>query len=280
MPGPIAPAALAYDTGGTPVSAAYGDVYHAAEGGPGQARHVFLAGNGLPDRWSGRERFVILENGFGTGLNFLATWAAWRTDPARPASLHYLAVEKHPFRADDLARLHAQWPEFADLAARLRETWPVLTPGFHRLEFDDAAGGRVVLTLMLGEAEACLKQLRARADAFYLDGFDPKKNPAMWSASLFRHLARLAAPDATLATWCVARGVRDALAAAGFGTEKRPGFARKREMLTGKRDCRPGEGRDPDPSLDSGFRRNDALGNYSTNKSFTRISVPPVVWTW
>jgi len=231
---PIQPARLDFDAGGTPVSAAYGDVYHAAEGGPGQARHVFLAGNGLPDRWSGRDRFVILENGFGTGLNFLATWAAWLTDPRRPGTLHYLAVEKHPFHVEDLARLHAQWPEFADLAPRLRAQWPVLTPGFHRLEFAGDAGGRVVLTLMLGEAEPCLRQLRAQVDAFYLDGFDPRKNPAMWSASLFQRLARLAAPNATLATWCVARSVRDALAEAGFGTEKRPGFARKRDMLTGR----------------------------------------------
>lgn len=234
MPGPLQPADLAFDPGGTPVSPAYGDIYHAAQGGPGQAHHVFLAGNGLPGRWAGRQGFVILENGFGTGLNFLATWAAWQAEPRRPDTLHYLAVEKHPFRAENLARLHAQWPEFAVLATRLRARWPVLTPGFHRLEFADDAGGRVVLTLLLGEAEDCLAQLRARVDAFYLDGFDPKKNPAMWSATLFRRLARLAAPNATLATWCVARAVRDALEAAGFATEKRPGYAGKRDMLAGR----------------------------------------------
>lgn len=229
----IHPAHLAFDEGGTPVSADYGDVYHAAEGGPGQARHVFLGGNGLPRRWAGRERFVILENGFGTGLNFLATWAAWQADPDRPMCLHYLAVEKHPFRAEDLARLHAAWPEFDALASQLRGRWPVLTPGFHRLEFSHC-GSRVVLTLMLGDTETCLKRLRARVDAFYLDGFDPRKNPDMWSADVFHALARLAATGATLATWCVARGVRDGLAAAGFHTEKQPGFARKRDMLVGR----------------------------------------------
>ena len=67
----------------TPYSAAYGDVYHSAGGGPAQARHVFLAGNGLPERWAHRERFVILETGFGMGLNFLITWRAWKDDPAR-----------------------------------------------------------------------------------------------------------------------------------------------------------------------------------------------------
>jgi tRNA 5-methylaminomethyl-2-thiouridine biosynthesis bifunctional protein len=232
MPDPVLPPArLAFGPGGVPRSEPYDDIYHAADGGPGQACHVFLAGNGLPERWAGRERFVILENGFGTGLNFLATWAAWRADPGRPRRLHYLAVEKHPLDRDDLARVHAAWPEFQFIADALRQAWPVLTPGFHRLEF--AAGG-VTLTLMLGEAAECLKRLRASVDAFYLDGFDPKKNPDMWSPALFRRCAQLAAPDASLATWCVAAAVRNALAEAGFETAKRPGFARKKDMLAGR----------------------------------------------
>lgn len=232
MPVPVLqPARLSLAADGTAVSDVFGDIYHSADGGPGQANHVFLGGNDLPRRWWGRESFVILENGFGTGLNFLATWAAWRADPARPRRLHYLAVEKHPFGVRDLARLHQRWPEFSFLAEALRNAWPVLTPGFHRLEF---AAGRVVLTLLLGEAADCLRKLRATVDAFYLDGFDPRKNPDMWSPALFRRCAQLAAPGATLATWCVAGAVRGALNEAGFATEKRPGFASKREMLVGR----------------------------------------------
>ena len=224
------PARLAFAEDGPAVSEAFGDVYHSTDGGPGQARHVFLAGNGLPQRWRDRERFVILETGFGTGLNFLATWAAWQDDPQHCGRLHYLAVEKHPFRADDLARIQESWPQFQALSLALRQAWPLLTPGFHRLEF---AGGRVVLTLLLGEADAMLRRCGATVDAFYLDGFGPKQNPAMWSHELLRRLARLAAPGATLATWCVAGAVREAAALAGFATEKRPGFGRKRQMLVG-----------------------------------------------
>src|SRR6266513_2057488 len=80
---PLIPARLEFAADGTPWSDEFGDVYHSAAGGPAQARHVFLAGNRLPERWAGRERFVILETGFGFGLNFLATWQAWRRDPAR-----------------------------------------------------------------------------------------------------------------------------------------------------------------------------------------------------
>ena len=96
---PLVPARLAFSADGTPYSATYGVVYHSAEGGLAQARHVFLAGNGLPARWAGRGRFVILETGFGFGLNFLAPWAAWRADPQHCGRLHYVAAEKHPFVA-------------------------------------------------------------------------------------------------------------------------------------------------------------------------------------
>ncbi|HKI63830.1 MAG TPA: bifunctional tRNA (5-methylaminomethyl-2-thiouridine)(34)-methyltransferase MnmD/FAD-dependent 5-carboxymethylaminomethyl-2-thiouridine(34) oxidoreductase MnmC [Burkholderiales bacterium] len=231
MPAPLVPATLAFAPDGTPYSEQYGDVYHSAAGGPAQARHVFLAGNGLPGRWRGRRGFSVLETGFGFGLNFLATWAAWREDVARCERLHFVSLEKHPFVAADLERLHARYPEFAECAAALRAAWPPLVPGVHRLELER---GRVVLTLAFADAADALRELRLAADAIYLDGFAPAKNPAMWSAAALKALARLAAPGATAATWSAAAPVREALAAAGFAAEKRPGYAAKREMLAAR----------------------------------------------
>ncbi|MEP6943105.1 MAG: bifunctional tRNA (5-methylaminomethyl-2-thiouridine)(34)-methyltransferase MnmD/FAD-dependent 5-carboxymethylaminomethyl-2-thiouridine(34) oxidoreductase MnmC [Betaproteobacteria bacterium] len=223
-------AGLAFDASGTPFSPTYGDVYHSAASGPGQARHVFLAGNDLPRRWMGAHGFCIVECGFGLGLNFLATWSAWRDDPKRCASLHYVSIERHPFRREDLATLHARYPEFAGLSASLRAAWPTLVPGAHRLHLEHG----VTLTLMFADAARALADVRARADAFYLDGFAPEKNPDMWSQRVAKSMARLAKPGATLSTWSVARNVRDALSSAGFELERRPGFAAKRDMLAGR----------------------------------------------
>jgi tRNA 5-methylaminomethyl-2-thiouridine biosynthesis bifunctional protein len=231
---PIVPAELAFDGNGNPFSPAFGDIYHSASGGLAQARHVFLAGNDLlgeESRWRGRTSFAILETGFGLGLNFLATWQAWRDEPRRPARLHYFAVERHPFRRADLARLHENFPELAPLAARLHNAWPSLIPGFHRLHFED---GAVTLTLIFGAAQTVLADIAGRFDAFYLDGFAPAKNPEMWSLQVCEDLAWLAAPGATLATWTVAGEVRRNLAAAGFTVERRPGFGTKRERLVGR----------------------------------------------
>lgn len=221
----ITPAPLAFQDG-TPYSEAFGDVYHTAAGGPAQARFVFLQGNDVEARWAGRERFVILETGFGLGLNFLATLKAWR---GQRGTLHYVAVEKHPYSLQDLRTLHARYPEFEKEAALLHTHWPPLVPGGHRAELEP----NVVLTLFFADV-AVVRDLRLRADAFYLDGFTPAKNPDMWSPALMRSLSRLAAPGATAATWTAATPVRDALETAGFTVESRQGFGSKKEMLVAR----------------------------------------------
>jgi tRNA U34 5-methylaminomethyl-2-thiouridine-forming methyltransferase MnmC len=219
------------DDAGTPYSPEYGDIYHSAESGPGQARHVFLGGNDLPARWAGARAFTILETGFGLGLNFLATRQAWRDDPARPQRLHFVSVEKHPFAREGLAELHRRYGELASLSAELQAAWPLPLPGLHRLHFE---GGRVTLTLALGDVADVLPKLALAADAFFLDGFAPDRNAEMWASQVIRALARLARPGATLATYTTARAVRDAVAAAGFVPELRPGFGRKRQLLAAR----------------------------------------------
>lgn len=227
---PLTPADLTWDTDGTPRSMRYGDVYHARAGAPEQARHVFLAGNGLPERWEGRSRFVVLETGFGLGHNFLATWQAWRDNPRRCDRLVFVSIEGHPVTAEQLAAAHRH-SGVPDRAGELCHRWPPLTPDIHRLDFD---GGRVSLLLVLAEVHEALPQLQLQADAIYLDGFAPERNPAMWTPEVLRQLPRLSATGATAATWSVAAVVRDGLHAAGFDVTKARGYGGKREMTVAR----------------------------------------------
>ena len=228
---PIVPAAASFRPDGTLYSPQFDDIYASSQGTLAQTQHVFLNGNDLPQRWHKTDRFTIVETGFGAGLNFLATWRALRECDANDIRLHFVSVEKHPFALAELDVIHERYPQLRDLAADLRESYPPLLPGFHRLHFDN---GRVTLTLLLGDAASMLRQLQARADAFFLDGFAPAKNPDMWNDAVFAQLARLAGPGATLATYTVASSVCNGLEAAGFSLEKRVGFAHKREMLCGR----------------------------------------------
>ena len=229
---PLTPAVAEFDAQGRLYSPAYGDVYHSPSGALGQAEHVFLRGNGLPERWRGRDAFTVCETGFGLGLNFLALWRAWRDDPQRARSLHVVSLEAHPFgRADLQALLARHAPEpVAALATQLAAQWPALLPGLHRLEFE---GGAVTLTLGFGDAQALAPRLAARVDAYFLDGFAPERNPRMWQAALLKDLARLAAPQATVATWACTGELRQALRDAGFDVRRAPGYGGKWHMTVG-----------------------------------------------
>src|SRR5207344_3213472 len=132
---PIAPARIVIDDDRTPRSAEYGDVYHPRSGALAQARHVFLDGDALAARWRGKDRFVVLETGFGLGNNFLATWAAWRADPNRCRQLHFISIEASPPTCATFASLERD-ASLAPLAAELERQWPPLTCNLHRMAVD------------------------------------------------------------------------------------------------------------------------------------------------
>ena len=205
---------------GIPVSRGFADPYYAREGGLDEARHVFLGGNGLPARF--RSGFRIIELGFGTGLNFLVTLAAHRSAGAS-GPLAYTGFEAFPMAPADRARALAAFPEVAaeadELAAALASG-----PGPWTLP------GGVTLALAVGDAREALPAWEGLADAAYLDGFAPARNPEMWEAPLLAAVAGRLAPGGTLATYSAAGHVRRALAEAGLAVERRAGFGAKRHM--------------------------------------------------
>ncbi len=243
MPRLLLPPELEWLPDGTPVSRQSGDVYFSAGEGLAESRAVFLAGCGLPERWQGRDRFTIAETGFGTGLNFLAAWQLWRA--SRPSSrswLHFVSFEGFPLLPQDARRALSAWPELAGLARHLLAVWPAPVPGVRQVRFADDG---VTLTLHLGDIAETLPASVIEADAWFLDGFSPAKNPAMWSNALLAAIAARAAPGARIASYTVAGEVRRGLAAAGFEVAKAPGYGRKRERLEGVLGRPPAQRPDP-----------------------------------
>lgn len=238
----IQSANLEFNAEGTPVSRDFDDVYFSNDNGLEETRYVFLGGNHLSTRFPlhSRPLFIVAESGFGTGLNFLTLWQAFDDfllahPQATLQRLHFISFEKFPLKAADLAQAHRHWPELAPWAEQLQAQWPHAMPGCHRLLL---AGGRVTLDLWFGDintlTDALDDSLNQKVDAWFLDGFAPAKNPDMWTPSLFNAMARLARPGGTLATFTSAGFVRRGLQEAGFTMQKRKGFGRKREMLTGE----------------------------------------------
>lgn len=215
---------------GVPVSTRFDDVYFSGDGGLAESAHVFLAGAGLPDAWTGRRCFTIAETGFGTGLNFLATRELWRRRRPAGGVLHYLAVEGYPIRRGSLPGVLAPFRAVADLAAQLIARYPRPVEGLHRLWFPEDG---VCLTLAIGEAATVLPGLDAVVDAWFLDGFAPARNPSMWGPAVLDQVARLVAPGCRLATSTDAGAVRCGLEERGFAMQRRSGSYGKRACLLG-----------------------------------------------
>ncbi len=229
---PVRPAEIEW-LGNTPASPRFGDIYYNPDHGLAESRHVFIDGNQLSERFAelpANGLFTIGETGFGTGLNCLAAAAGFALHAPASARLQLYSAELHPLNPDDLQRALAAWPELQGFSAALIKQWPPPAAGFHRIILDE----RIDLTLMLGEATSMWRACRAEVDAWFLDGFAPDRNAAMWTDELFRLLAQRSRPGASLATFTVAGRVRRALAAAGFEPARRPGFGRKREMLSAR----------------------------------------------
>ncbi|HOY87556.1 MAG: tRNA (5-methylaminomethyl-2-thiouridine)(34)-methyltransferase MnmD [Methylotenera sp.] len=217
---------------GQPYASTFQDVYFSSDNGLLETDYVFLQGNALQSRWQtlNTPHFTIAETGFGTGLNFLSAIKLWLEVAPATAMLHYISTEKHPLSLQDLTSALALWPTLAEFSDHLLENYEKLLQGNQAL---DLFQNRVCLSLLVGDATTQLRQIHGAVDAWFLDGFSPAKNPDMWQTELFQQIVRLSAVGSTFATFTSAGHVRRNLAAAGFNTQKRAGFGKKREMLQG-----------------------------------------------
>jgi len=236
-------ATIQWDQDGQPHSTQFDDKYFCAEDGLAESRYVFCGGNDLKNRWSALSpdkpgTFTIAETGFGTGLNFLCAWQLWMETAPPGWRLRYLSLDRYPLSVDDLSRALLLWPALAPYARILSAQYhPAAEAQQQDFLFED---GRVGLSLFFGEAVDVLDGWRHQraeeplsVDAWFLDGFDPKKNSAMWSDEVFARVSDVSHTGTTLATFTVAGFVRRGLGVQGFEMVKAKGFGRKRQMLIG-----------------------------------------------
>lgn len=206
---------------GTPIARRFDDPYYSLQDGLAETRFVFHDGNQLTERFA--DGFQIAELGFGTGLSFLATWDAWRKS-VRKGTLHFTSFEAFPLSTGDTRAALAPFTELAPLTERL-------------LEFlaGKALPSDIQLTIIEGDARETVPNWQGQADAWFLDGFSPAKNPELWSADLMTAVGDHTKRGGTFATYTAAGHVRQKLSDAGFTVERISGFGRKRHMSVGKR---------------------------------------------
>ncbi len=215
---------LDWRDGDVPVSRRFDDPYFSLDNGLAETRYVFLTGNDLPARF--RDGFHIAELGFGTGLNLLATLDLWRSS-GQDGTLYFTSFEAFPMQSDDMIRAQQAFPELAPIAQDLAPFW---AEGARNISLPDLR-----FTLVEGDARETLTSMPLPADAWFLDGFAPAKNPELWEPELLLQVAQKTAPNGTAATYTAAGHVRRALDSAGLITTRIPGFGRKRHMTIARK---------------------------------------------
>ncbi|MBA3697191.1 MAG: tRNA (5-methylaminomethyl-2-thiouridine)(34)-methyltransferase MnmD [Methylotenera sp.] len=216
---------------GQPYSIQFQDIYFSSEDGVAETEYVFMQGNDLHQRFQQlkNNQFTIIETGFGTGLNFLCAINLWLNLAPDNATLHYISTEKHPLSLEDISAAQSLWPDLNKLSVAFLKRYQSILNGATSLLLDN----RVQLTILRADSMSALSKLQVKADAWFLDGFAPSKNPDMWQDKLFSQMARLSKTTTTFATFTSAGQVRRGLQAVGFQVLKQPGFGKKREMLVG-----------------------------------------------
>ena len=208
--------------GDVPVSRQFDDPFYSLENGLDETRHVFLTGNGLPARF--QPGFHIAELGFGTGLNLIAATLAWQA-AGQDGALRFTSFEAFPLADEDLRKALAAF----DVARPFADPIADALAGDGRIEMPGLSA-----QIIFGDARATLPRWEGRADAWFLDGFAPARNPELWEPALLCAVADHTLPGGTCATYSAAGAVRAALADAGFTVTRIPGYGRKRHMTIGQ----------------------------------------------
>lgn len=205
------------------------------------------------------ESFVIGELGFGIGLNFFLTLKRFLNLKKRPKRLFYVSLEGFYIAENELREIYKKlgfYEEFGEILERFLHFYPRMKDGIYRFYFGD-----IFLDLVFGDAQKSLKELDFKADVWFLDGFNPAKNEALFCSQTLREIARLCKFGAQIFSFSSASFFQKSLQENDFEIKKIKGF-KKREMVKAFY-----RGRGEFSDIEGYFSRPNFSENSSTNSS-------------
>lgn len=198
-----------------------GEHYHSAHGALQESKHVFIeAGlkHGLEK--SGTNEISILEVGFGTGLNFLLSYAHGES---LNKNLKYHAIEAFPLTQEVIASTAYQqyvpqniWDSFIT-------------------KYEDSLNNEVKVSenCSLEISHTTLQNFSTTElfDVLYYDAFSVRHQPELWTDEVIAHACSFLKTGGIFVTYAITGNLKRAVKSCGFQIEKLPGAPGKREML-------------------------------------------------
>lgn len=192
--------------------------------------YVFLTQNNIPAAWSKKDRFVIGENGFGLGLNFILTCKNWLNDKNRCKELIFFSYDLYPPNIEDLYRFYENFEDLQPIVYDMLNKYQTLTDGINIFNFQN---NKIKLILVIDEALNSLKLLTYKVNVWFLDGFSPSKNSEIYRDEVFNEIANKSDNGATFSTYSASGVIKRGMQKVGFYIEKTKGFGEKKDMLKG-----------------------------------------------
>lgn len=191
--------------------------YHSQHGSLQESEHVFIR-NGLEIKASKSNSIMVLEIGFGTGLNALLAVLNKNN-----AEIRYTGLEPFPIGQDIIDQLN-----FTELE---KEGSLGLFQKIHQTEWEQVHW--VTSHFQLLKSKSTIQEFESEEmfDLVFFDAFAPRPQPEMWTLEVFKKVYSLMNDKAILVTYCAKGEVRRTLIEAGFICERLPGPPGKREML-------------------------------------------------
>ena len=196
-----------------------------------EIEHVFLEPNLILERISEDTNLVIGEIGFGFGLNFLSTCKSWLKN-SNNGLLTFFSIDHKVPTKNEIKRLFKKFEVLRDLEDEFFESFDPIHKGINKFFFSN---WNVELILYVGDVIDAISSLNGGSimDAWYLDGFDPKANPVMWSNNVLDFIKTHSHKNTTVSTFSAAGFIRRGLTERGFEVERKKGFKFKRHHLAG-----------------------------------------------
>lgn len=205
----------------------FNDIYFSEEDGKAESLYTFINANDIPARLYNNSKIVIGELGFGSGLNLL-NLILLVNSLGKDIQVDFWTVEKYPLTKTDIFDGLKKWDELIPVLNEFCSLYPkdFVAENIYKIEI-----GKVTLNLCIGEAVTCLDMFPPEIDCWFLDGFAPDKNPAMWSVDILSKCYKKSSEDATCSTFTAAGFVKRNLREAGFIVKRLKGFGKKRHMI-------------------------------------------------
>ena len=199
-----------------------------------ESKEVYIDGNNLEERWESFSGscFTIGELGFGLGLNFLTMMHCW-LKKERSFNLDYIGIDKKILEKSNLIMLEEAFPNLKNEIKVLKECDIVGHNSFECISIPDLKIRLILITEDIQKAinDICVSNI----DAWFLDGFDPKKNPEMWEEDILKTVFDLSSCDSSFSSFTSVGRIRRALLENGFEVSKVSGFGTKRHRIIGKK---------------------------------------------